>query len=134
MTERLLKTKLYIPRPNSVPRTRLVERLNACLRQNGAFAHKLSLISAPAGFGKTSLACELSAACRRLEPDVDVAWLSLDAGDNDPSRFWTYVVAALQTVDADVGAGSQDQSEDQGKGQAEPGCGLDRSVSAVTAM
>ncbi len=104
MTERLLKTKLYIPRPNRVPRPRLVERLNAGLRQNGAFAHKLSLISAPAGFGKTTLASEWIAACRRLEPDVDVAWLLLDAGDNDPSRFWTYVVAALQTVDADVGA------------------------------
>ena len=106
MTERLLKTQLYIPppRPNRVPRPRLVERLNAGLRQNGAFAHKLSLISAPAGFGKTTLASEWIAACRRLEPDVDVAGLSLDAGDNDPSRFWTYVVAALQTVDADVGA------------------------------
>jgi LuxR family maltose regulon positive regulatory protein len=87
----ILTTKLYIPppRPNLVPRPRLVGRLDEGLRQK----HRLTLISAPAGFGKTTLLSEWVAGDDRL-----VAWLSLDEGDNDPVRFWTYVVAALRTV------------------------------------
>ena len=54
---------------------------------------KLTLISAPAGFGKTTLVSEWVAGCGR-----PVAWLSLDEGDNDPARFLTYLVAALQTI------------------------------------
>jgi LuxR family maltose regulon positive regulatory protein len=90
----LLTTKLYIPRAclNLVPRPRLTERLNAGLDR------KLTLISAPAGFGKTTLLSEWIAGCGR-----PVAWVSLDEGDNDLARFWAYFVAALQTVQADVG-------------------------------
>lgn len=86
----LLFTKLYIPpsRPNIVLRPRLIERLNEGMQR------KLALISAPAGFGKTTLASEWIASC-----DRPVTWLSLDEGDNDPTRFLSYLVAALQTLD-----------------------------------
>jgi len=94
MTTPLLQTKLYIPPPRSelVPRPRLIERLNTGLHR------KLTLISAPAGFGKTTLLSEWVAAS-----DRSVAWVSLDKGDNDPARFWAYAVAALQTVQVDIG-------------------------------
>jgi LuxR family maltose regulon positive regulatory protein len=90
-----LATKLYIPppRPKVVLRPRLIARLNEGLRQNQGFGRKLTLISAPAGFGKTTLVSEWVAGCGR-----PIAWLSLDDGDNDPTRFLTYLVAALQTL------------------------------------
>jgi LuxR family maltose regulon positive regulatory protein len=92
----LLKTKLYIPpvRPELVPRPRLIERLNAGLH------HKLTLISAPAGSGKTTLVAEWLHSLKARAS----AWLSLAADDNDPARFFTYLIAALETVQADVGA------------------------------
>jgi LuxR family maltose regulon positive regulatory protein len=86
-------------RPELVPRPRLIECLNAGLHR------KLTLISAPAGFGKTTLVSEWVAGCERFEPKVRVAWLSLDEGDNDPTRFLAYLVAALQTIAANIGAG-----------------------------
>jgi LuxR family maltose regulon positive regulatory protein len=103
----LLQTKLYIPpiRPEFVSRPRLIERLNEGVRQNQGFDRKLTLISAPAGFGKTTLAGEWIVNCERLEPKVGVAWLSLDEGDNDPTRFLAYLVAALQTIAPNVGEG-----------------------------
>ena len=92
----ILATKLYIPlpRPKAVSRPRLLERLNDGLQR------KLTLISAAAGFGKTTLVSEWVANCER-----PVAWLSLDEGDNDSTRFLTYFIAALQTIDANIGAG-----------------------------
>src|SRR3990172_8044171 len=89
MSKPFLTTKLYIPplQPKVVLRPRLIERLNEGLHR------KLTLISAPAGFGKTTLAAEWIAGCGR-----PVAWLSLDEGDNDPARFLAYFVAALQTL------------------------------------
>src|SRR6266852_6057069 len=92
----ILATKLYIPRlrPNVVIRPRLLERLNEGLHR------KLTLISAPAGFGKTTLVSEWLAGCHR-----PAAWLSLDEGDNDPTRFLTYLVAALRTIAPDIGVG-----------------------------
>jgi LuxR family maltose regulon positive regulatory protein len=94
----LLFTKLYIPppRPDIVLRPHLTDRLNDGLAMGG----KLALISASAGFGKTTLVSEWIAGCGR-----PVAWLSLDEGDNDPTRFLTYLVAALQTISANIGAG-----------------------------
>ena len=96
MSTPILATKLYIPppRPKVVLRSNLIERLNESLHR------KLTLISAPAGFGKTTLVSEWVAGCQR-----PVAWLSLDEGDNDPARFLTYLVAALQTVEPNIGAG-----------------------------
>jgi LuxR family maltose regulon positive regulatory protein len=111
MTAPLLQTKLYTPpvRPEVVSRPRLIDRLNAGLpRQSGAvedpgFARKLTLISAPAGFGKTTLLSEWVQALDEAGPSRAVAWLSLDESDNDPTRFLAYLIAALQTVRADVG-------------------------------
>ena len=80
-----------------MPRPRLIERLD-----RGA-ASKLTLVSAPAGFGKTTLLAEWLAAGRVAERG-SAAWLSLDQGDNDPASFWTYVIAALRTVAPGVGA------------------------------
>src|SRR6266699_3926176 len=92
----ILATKLYIPplRPDVVIRPRLIEQLNEGLRRN------LILISAPAGFGKTTLVSEWLAGGPR-----PAAWLSLDEGDSDPARFLTYLVAALQTIAANIGEG-----------------------------
>jgi LuxR family maltose regulon positive regulatory protein len=91
MTTSILATKLYIPppRPKIVLRPRLIERLNEGL----SASRKLTLISAPAGFGKTTLVSEWVVGCER-----PVAWLSLDEGDNDPIGFLAYLVAALQTL------------------------------------
>ncbi len=96
MATSILATKLYIPppRPKVVLRPRLIERLNEGLQC------KLTLISASAGFGKTTLVSEWVASCGR-----PVAWLSLDEGDSDLTRFLTYLVAALQTIAANIGAG-----------------------------
>ncbi len=92
----ILATKLYIPPPRAkiVIRPRLIERLNEGLH------HKLTLISASAGFGKTTLVSEWIASCGQ-----PVAWLSLDEGDNDFTRFLTYLVAALQTIATNIGVG-----------------------------
>src|SRR5437588_11130429 len=92
----ILATKLYTPRPrpNVVSRPRLIERLNEGLYR------KMTLISAPAGFGKTTLVSEWLAGCER-----PAAWLSLDEEENDPARFLTYLVAALQTIAANIGEG-----------------------------
>ncbi len=107
MIDQLLATKLYIPplRQNRVSRPRLLQRLNEGLRQNQRFERKLTLISASAGFGKTTLVGEWIAGFEQLEPKVRVAWLSLDEGDNDPTRLLAYLVAALQTVAANIGEG-----------------------------
>ncbi|MBN1262196.1 MAG: AAA family ATPase [Anaerolineae bacterium] len=92
----LLTTKLYRPplRPDWVPRARLFAQLDAGLRSG----HKLTLVSAPAGWGKTTL---LSAWCARCT--ASVTWLTLDEGDNDSNIFWAYVLAALEQVCPDLG-------------------------------
>jgi LuxR family maltose regulon positive regulatory protein len=92
----LLTTKLFIPLPHSnlVLRPRLFKRLDEGLRQG----HRLILVSAPAGFGKTTLVSAWLSECK-----YPTAWLSLDEGDNDPARFMAYLVAALRTAQADVG-------------------------------
>jgi LuxR family maltose regulon positive regulatory protein len=101
MTAPFLKTKIYIPtvQPALVPRPRLIERLNEGLvGQSGDFTRKLTLVSAPAGFGKTTL---LSNWIRQVGRPV--AWLSLDQGDDDANRFWGYAIAAMQTIHAAIG-------------------------------
>jgi len=99
MTTPLLRTKLYIPpvRPELVSRPRLIERLNAGLHR------KLTLVSAPAGFGKTTLLSEWIYGTSEATSPLPVAWLSLDEGDNDLVRFLMYLVAALQTVNSGIG-------------------------------
>lgn len=95
MSTPLLTTKLYMPppRPKLVARPRLHRRLDASLH------HKLTLISAPAGFGKTTLLSTWLA--ERAQP---AAWLSLDKEENDPAHFLRYLIAALQTVVPELGA------------------------------
>ena len=94
----LVTTKLALPpaRPALVPRPRLMDRLEAGLQR------KLTLIAAPAGYGKTTLV----SAWHATAPGSawPLAWLSLDVGDNDPVRFWSYAIAALQTLHAGLGA------------------------------
>jgi LuxR family maltose regulon positive regulatory protein len=96
----LLETKFYVPWPRRglVPRRRLSERLDR------GTASKLVLVSAPAGFGKTTLLTEWLAAGPAAPAGGRLAaWLSLDRGDNDPASFWAYVIAALRTVASGVG-------------------------------
>src|SRR5580704_14494256 len=96
----LLETKLYVPRSRRplVPRPRLSERLDR------GTASKLTLVSAPAGFGKTTLLTEwLAAGPAAPAGERLAAWLSLDRADSDPASFWTYVIAALRTVASGVG-------------------------------
>jgi LuxR family maltose regulon positive regulatory protein len=90
----LLATKLYVPRPRPefLSRARLLERL-----AEGTNC-ELTLVCTPAGFGKMTLLGEWARSSSR-----PVAWLSLDEGDNDPARFWRYVVAALDRVRPRIG-------------------------------
>jgi ATP/maltotriose-dependent transcriptional regulator MalT len=88
MDSSLITTKVVVPqlRDGIVARKELVERLKAGLTR------PLTLVSAPAGYGKTTLLAELAT-------QIPVAWLSLDEEDNDPIRFWTHFITALQTVE-----------------------------------
>src|SRR5512143_4155262 len=97
MAAPILATKLYVPQPQHqlVPRRHLIERLNQGLHHPSS----LTLISAPAGFGKTTLIGEWITDCSQ-----PAAWLSLDEGDSDPSRFLTYLISALQTITPNLGA------------------------------
>lgn len=101
MPDPLLRTKFFVPpvRPTLVRRPRLIQQLNQGLQPG----HKLTLISAPAGFGKTTLASEWVANLRQggvKEGQIDyrIAWLSLDDNDNDLTRFLTYLVTTLNQV------------------------------------
>ncbi len=98
MSTSLLTTKLYLPppRPDLVPRPRLLERLA------GGMSGNLTLVSAPAGFGKTTLVSEWAS-----RGAVPVTWLSLDEGDNNPVRFLTYFIAALQMIEGNIGETAQ---------------------------
>ncbi len=92
----ILATKIYVPPPRLriVMRPRLIDQLNNGL----SLKCKLTMISAPAGFGKTTLISEWVASCER-----PVTWLSLDEGDNDSVRFLTYLIAALQLITPNIG-------------------------------
>jgi LuxR family maltose regulon positive regulatory protein len=96
METSLLTTKLNIPsaQPQIVRRPRLIERLREGLN------YKLVLVSAPAGFGKTTLISEW---IRSSRPLIPTAWLSLEEGENDPIRFWDYLIASLRTICPDCG-------------------------------
>ncbi len=96
MPVQILATKLFIPLPRQgiVGRSRLIEKLNEGLAAN----YKLTLISAPAGFGKTTLVSDWVAG-----RDQKIAWISLDEDDNDPALFLTYLISALQMISENFG-------------------------------
>jgi LuxR family maltose regulon positive regulatory protein len=104
MSTPLLATKLFIPPPgkNLVVRPRLLEKLDQGLYPGC----RLTLICAPAGFGKTTLVgswiANLPSAKNKVSPFI--AWFSLDDRDNDPVLFWTYLISALQTTQAGIGS------------------------------
>jgi LuxR family maltose regulon positive regulatory protein len=97
MSVPVLSTKLHIPhtRIHGVSRPRLTEKLRTGVAHPGNFV----LLSGPAGFGKTTLLSEFAA----LPQQPPIAWVSLDEADNDPIRFWTYLIAACQTVQSEIG-------------------------------
>ena len=105
----LLKTKLHIPhqRPDTVPRSLLIKRLNERIPR------KLTLITAPAGYGKTNLASEWIHSLQSEEPKTTqaisnnrITWLSLEEADSEPIRFLSYVIAALQQGMPEIGVGA----------------------------
>jgi ATP/maltotriose-dependent transcriptional regulator MalT len=91
----LLATKLYRP----PPRSGLVPRLRRTARLSEGLAKPLTLVAAPTGFGKTTVVSEWIAGGQ----PSPIAWVSLDEDDNDPTRFFTYLVAALQNLQSDIG-------------------------------
>jgi LuxR family maltose regulon positive regulatory protein len=95
----ILTTKLYVPpvRANIVQRARLVQQIETGITSN----HKLTLVSAPAGFGKTTLISDWG-----NETRIPIAWVSLDGGDNDLTRFLGYCIAALRTIKPNIGDAS----------------------------
>ena len=106
MSATLLATKFLPPLPSKylVARPRLLDKVEGCLRPGC----RLTLVTAPAGFGKTTLVSAwLRAAGLRPEPPL-VAWLSLDEQDRDPTRFWAYVCAALTAKNAALTQGMRE--------------------------
>ena len=100
MKSSMLETKFYLPRsrPGALPRTRLMDMLDR------GMSAKLTLVSAPAGFGKTTLLAQwLQRRAQLAHGGPSVAWVSLDAGDSEPRLYWSYVVTALQTAAPQVG-------------------------------
>ena len=94
MTAQVLTTKLHIPpfRPTFVSRPAILESLERGL------SRRLTLVCAPAGFGKTTILSEWAQSCQR-----PFTWISLDEGDNDPHRFFLHLIAALQRIEMDIG-------------------------------
>ena len=93
MTQTILQTKLFIPplRPSLVPRPHLLAKFTVWQ------SSKLILLSAPAGYGKTTLMIEW---INKIQPDTPVCWFSLDSDDNDPQRFFSYLAAATESLTA----------------------------------
>ncbi len=102
----LIKTKLFIPRlrKDYVPRPLLLEKLTQGLKM------PLTLVSAPAGYGKTTLLAEWINSLQKVDAPFPwaICWFSLDAGDNDPIRFLAYLTAALEKVDLELSTGTQE--------------------------
>lgn len=103
MIPTILQTKLHIPplRSGLVLRHQLHAKLDANVTASNDFMHKLTLVSAPAGFGKSTLIANWAHGQRDSNDQIGYCWVSLDQGDNEPIRFWSYVVAALRTTAPD---------------------------------
>ena len=111
MATPLISTKIHVPpsRPEWLPRPRLTRRLDDALRC------KLILISAPPGFGKTTLVTQWLADA----VPHHIAWLSLDEGEDDPARFWPYLIAALRAVRPGIGEAALRRAAETGAVSAE---------------
>ncbi len=96
----LLQTKLYMPRSraNLVPRTRLITKLNNAIVEQSTLDPKLTLITGPAGYGKSTLATQWI-----NQLDFPVSWLSLDHNDNDEARFLAYLFSAISHIHPEIG-------------------------------
>ncbi len=107
----VLATKLYIPPPraHAIARSRLVKRMDDGIQPG----KKLTLISAPAGFGKSTLLAEWIAHVQAEGTGARVAWLSLEMGDNDPVRFVTYLLSAFHSADVALDLGRPTSSADE---------------------
>jgi len=125
MSTAILRTKLFVPpvRPGLVSRPRLIEQLNEGLHL------QLTLVSAPAGFGKTTLLSEW--ACQIERP---LAWISLDAGDSDPVRFLSYLIGALKQVDETFGQSAQGLAQSLRLQSGEPLSPMQAVETVVTAL
>ncbi len=101
----ILRTKLNLPvlRPQRVVRRKLIDWINAGLWDSAGFSRALTFVSAPAGYGKTTLVVDWLRELNHADPETRIAWLSLDTGDNDPTLFLTYLVATLQSAHPDFG-------------------------------
>ncbi len=124
MTTPIVLTKFERPKPrlNSVARPRLIERLNEGWKQN----RKLTLITAPAGFGKTTLVTEW---LKQIE--CPFAWICVDEEDNDPVRFLELITAALQTLDDRIGRSVQNILQSRQYTSTQPVLSFDRDVSGI---
>src|SRR5437763_15941876 len=100
LQDQLLTTKFFVPAPSHA----LISRARLFALLNEGLSRPLILVSAPTGFGKSTLV----AAWVQSKPveSPQVAWVSLDEGDNDPVRFWSYVITACQAFHADIGEGA----------------------------
>ncbi|WP_458778736.1 LuxR C-terminal-related transcriptional regulator [Arthrobacter sp. D3-16] len=118
MAMSMLATKFHVPAPrrHAVARPRLVDPLLSDPHEG----RKLTLICAPAGFGKTTLLSQWVRHVRAAEPEVRVAWLTLDAGDNDPARFLAHLLAGMHGTDGSLGSGAQALLDATPAGAAEP--------------
>jgi LuxR family maltose regulon positive regulatory protein len=94
MVQHLLATKLLMP----TQRAALVSRQNLLEILDKSLVCKVTIITAPAGFGKTTLIGDWI-----NQRNIQAAWLSMDENDNDPNRFLSYFIKALQTIDSDIG-------------------------------
>jgi LuxR family transcriptional regulator, maltose regulon positive regulatory protein len=101
MTDDLLRTKLFKPplKPSLIHRDRLILYLNKGIQENCRFF----LVSAPAGFGKSTLTSQWLD-----ESNLPFAWLTLDESDNDPIRFWRYLLTSIQTASPGFGTNLQE--------------------------
>ncbi|MCJ7703893.1 MAG: AAA family ATPase [Anaerolineales bacterium] len=114
MSTSILVTKLFVP----TPRPELVQRSSLINRLNDGLDRKLTLISAPAGFGKTTLVSEWVETLRLNAPQDNqienkIAWFSLDESDNNIARFLAYFIAALQMIDSSIGQKAQEVFQSQ---------------------
>jgi LuxR family maltose regulon positive regulatory protein len=119
MSDAIIATKFTIPMSHVhfIPRRRLLERLSKDLWKRNGFTRKLTLVSAPAGYGKTTLIADWGSNFQHHEtsqqrfPETNFAWFSLDEGDDDQVRFLLYFIAVLNQINEHIGTAAQGMLE-----------------------